>query len=284
MARFTSLAVASAALLVAAASAASPLTSASVLFGHAIKNGPLPANTEVTTFEHNCTSAPCVVNQIHIPSIYPGSGCPWDWENGRIRFYIDGAATPTLDLSILEFAHVGVYGAVGNNAPADGSPFGHDLFGKTAHTGGVYSTMRIPFQTSLRTTIQAPATCQTQSIFWFVIRGLEGEPISLGGQFILPDQAAISVYRNKAVTLQPEQFITIGTAPSNTGGALISLMFDAMSSDQNYLEACVRFYPNGAANPTFLSSGTEDFFLSASYFDEGAFKTSQSGVTYYAGG
>ena len=39
-----------------------------------VKNGPLPAHTEVTTFEHNCTTAPCTVTQIHVPSIYPGQG------------------------------------------------------------------------------------------------------------------------------------------------------------------------------------------------------------------
>ncbi len=44
-----------------------------------------------------------------------------------------------------------------------------------------------------------------------------------------------------------------------------------MSADPNFLEACVRFYPNdpsGASEPVYLSSGTEDFFLSASYFDQ----------------
>jgi hypothetical protein len=31
----------------------------------------------------------------------------------------------------------------------------------------------------------------------------------------------------------------------------------------------------------FLSSGAEDYFLSAFYFDEGLFKTPNSGLTYY---
>ncbi len=69
-------AAASALLLLAApARAAVPISATNFQFGHAIKNGPLPANTETTTFEHNCTVAPCTITQIHIPSIYPGSGC-----------------------------------------------------------------------------------------------------------------------------------------------------------------------------------------------------------------
>jgi hypothetical protein len=207
----------------------------------------------------------------------------WDWENGRVRFYIDGATTPSLDVTILELSHVGHLGAVGNNPPADGSPFGHDLFGKTAHTGGVYTTMRIPFQTSLRTTIQAAPSCGTQSIFWFVIRGIEGLPIQLGSEIELPDQAAIALYRNDFVDLVPEEFITVAAAPAGTAGALISVLFDAVSHDYNFLEACVRFYDNGSPTPIYLSSGTEDFFLSASYYDEGKFTTSQSGLTYYDG-
>lgn len=34
-------------------------------------------------------------------------------------------------------------------------------------------------------------------------------------------------------------------------------------------------------SPLFLSSGAEDYFLSASYFDEGMFKTPNSGLTYF---
>lgn len=56
------------------------------------------------------------------------------------------------------------------------------------------------------------------------------------------------------------------------------------SQDFNFLEACVRFTADGATSPQFLSSGTEDYFLSASYFDEGPFQFSQSGVTYSNGG
>ena len=51
----------------------------------------------------------------------------------------------------------------------------------------------------------------------------------------------------------------------------------------------MRFYPNektAASNstPIFLSSGAEDYFLSASYFDEGEFISPNSGLTYKSGG
>ena len=182
-------------------------------------------------------------------------------------------------MGLLELASVGHLAATDNGAPSDGSPFGHELFGKQAKSGGVYSTVRIPFSQSIRTTITGYSDCATQMIYWFIIRGVEGLPVQLG-DFVLPDQARLSVVRNTNVTLQVQEFITLASAAPNTAGALVNVFFDTMSADPNFLEACVRFYPNGASTPTFLSSGTEDYFLSASYFDEGKFANSQSGLTF----
>ncbi len=47
-----------------------------------------------------------------------------------------------------------------------------------------------------------------------------------------------------------------------------------------YLEACMRAYIDGAVDPTFLSSGTEDYFNSAMYFDGGVFREENSGLTF----
>ena len=51
-----------------------------------------------------------------------------------------------------------------------------------------------------------------------------------------------------------------------------------------YLEACMRAVIDGADKPLFLSSGGEDYYLSAYYFNQGEFKTPNSGLTYKAGG
>jgi hypothetical protein len=52
------------------------------------------------------------------------------------------------------------------------------------------------------------------------------------------------------------------------GGAILAVQLDATGPSYQYLEACLRFYVDGAEQPIFLSSGAEDFFLSAFYFDE----------------
>jgi len=40
-------------------------------FGHSIKNGHLVANTEITLLEHNCTTPPCTITQVHTPARPP---------------------------------------------------------------------------------------------------------------------------------------------------------------------------------------------------------------------
>ena len=57
--------------------------------------------------------------------------------------------------------------------------------------------------------------------------------------------------------------------------------FHVQGRGYTYLEACLRISLNDAAVPMFLSSGAEDYFLSASYFDEGMFQTENSGLTYF---
>ena len=208
-----------------------------MVFGHAIKNGQLPPNTELTTFEHKCGTPPCAITQLHFPSIYPTGSCPWNWENGRFRVYVDGEANPSIDVALHEIALIGHLGAVGNTA-ADGSPFGNALFGKTAASGAVYTTVRIPFSQSVRTTQQAAAGVTCNSVYWYIVRGVEGMPVTLGSDFLLPDQARLSVFRQDNVTLAPLQYIEVAVAPQGTAGAVVASMFDTVSGDPNYLEAC----------------------------------------------
>ena len=68
------------------------------------------------------------------------------------------------------------------------------------------------------------------------------------------------------------------TSPSRSSVARV-----VPSLENSAREACMRAMIDGATSPLFLSSGAEDYFLSAYYFNEGEFKTPNSGVTYYDG-
>ena len=157
------------------------------------------------------------------------------------------------------------------------------MFGKTAVSGGVFSTMRIPFQRRLRTTIKASAKAQGQSVYWMIIRGIENYPVVLG-DLILPSTAALNIYRTGPTPVQNLELLTLANVTSGSAGALVRVHFDASGPSYGYLEACMRFFPDDPAatkTPVFLSSGAEDYFLSASYFDEGMFKGPNSGLTFF---
>lgn len=264
---------------------APPPLSHSTLFGSAIKNGVITGAEEQTTFAHNCSAPPCAITLMHVPSIYPDANdnpaCEWDWQSGRLRVYVDGEAAASIDVTLRQLAGVGARAAVGNNPPGDGSPFGNELFGKTARTGGVYGTLRVPFGSSVRTTIRGPDSCNQSSYFWFVIRGVEAASLMLpGGEYALPDQARLRTFTVDNVSVAVEQELSIVATDAGTAGALAMTYMDAAGPDLSFLEGCVRMYTPGAADPMFLSSGTEDFYLSASYWDEDVFNSPLAGCTW----
>ena len=65
--------------------------------------GHLPPATEVITFKHNCTSKPCVVTLVHVPSVYPtAKGQDWDWKEAIFRIYIDNESVASIELTLRE--------------------------------------------------------------------------------------------------------------------------------------------------------------------------------------
>ena len=85
-----------------------------------------------------------------------GRGClthMWfggDWpgyEKTRIRIYVDGDKTPSIDMQL------GLGHGVGFGDPA--SPWGTARMGKTGHPSGIYNTFRIPFGKGIRVTAES---------------------------------------------------------------------------------------------------------------------------------
>lgn len=68
---------------------------------------------------------------------------------------------------------------------------------------------------------------------------------------------------------------------SSAGGLLHEVYMHANGSQFLYLEGCFRSFIDGATQPTWLSSGTEDYFNSADYFNAGLFQSPVSGLTYF---
>jgi len=244
-----------------------------------IKNGPINAYTETPVFEHLSTLGG-VVTQWHFPSYYmDGSGPAPHCGDAILSFYIDGETEASLKFTPNEAAGIGI--SPDSNENTDQSPWGINEFGHTASGGGIYSTVRIPFSKSIRVTIEMSAedSAMGNAIFWFIIRGIENYPIILG-DLQLPSPVRLRLYRNINMSLPMNSFYTVANI-TGTSGALFMINFSGMWSNYGYLEGCLRAFIDGSTNATFLSSGVEDYFLSSSYFNEGQFKTPESGVTFF---
>lgn len=231
-------------------------------FSSAIKGGTITANVEKIMYEHN-TGQPGVVTE----QWFTGIGV-MD-ENMRIRIYIDGETSPSLDFQLLLAHGIGFT----EKLEAQYTPWGTRRLAHAAD-GGIYNTYRIPFSKSFKVTATHPKGGQ----FFYIIRGVENMPVVVG-DLTLPSNARLRLYKNVNVKLSPLQFIPLAST-NNTAGLLFQVTLAANSTDFNYLEACMRAIIDGSSNVTWLSSGTEDFFLSAYYFNRGVFHLDNSGLTY----
>ena len=194
------------------------------------------------------------------------------WEKTRIRVYVDGEANASIDME-LGMGH-------GIGFGDQDAPWGIARMGKIGHGNGIYNTFRIPFSNGVRVTAQMGKGIAGNPDFWWIIRGTENLPITVGG-VKLPPQARLHLYKREDYTAQPlEEFDLCNTSKA---GALYLVVIAARCADGNfnYLEAQMRGYLNGAKEPVMLSSGLEDYFLGTYYFDRGRYHTPISGLTHF---
>ena len=231
-----------------------------ITFGTAGKEGVLYPDHEVVLFERE---GPGCLTHMWFGGSWPG------YDRTEIRFYVDGEVTPSIDMRLF-LGH-------GIGWEDSSAPWGTRQLGKTGEPSGLYNTYRIPFGKSLRVTGQLGAGVEKPQTFWWIFRGAQNLPVYLGN-IQLPDKARLRLQVHDNVTLAPLQMVEI--AQSAGGGALYQVTLAVSSQNCNFLEAMLRAYLNGAKDPLFLSSGTEDYFLGTYYFNRGMYHLPLSGLTH----
>jgi hypothetical protein len=216
---------------------------------------------------------------------HDGQGClthMWfggDWpgyDQTRIRIYVDGETTPSIDMEL------GLGHGVGFGDAA--APWGAAKVGKTGHPSGLYNTYRIPFGKSIRVTAQRAKASPDGAPFWWIVRGTENLPVTIGG-VRLPAQARLKLHKVESRSApRLEEFPLCDVTGS---GALYQVTIAAKTKqvtgdwkDFSFLEACMRAYINGAKEPMLLSSGLEDYFLGTYYFNRGLYANDVAGLTH----
>lgn len=191
-------------------------------------------------------------------------------EDTRIRYYVDGEETPSIDMDLYMGHGIGFND---NNAP-----WATKYVGKIGKKNGIYNNYRIPFGKSIRVTAQRADHAEENPEVWWIIRGIENGRVSLGG-VELPEQARLKLTRLEKVDAEIlEEFDLCNIGGS---GALYQVAIAAKGDNLAYLEACIRAYLGSAKEPLLLSSGLEDYFLGTYYFDTGKFYSDMAGLTHF---
>eukprot|EP01084_Bolivina_argentea_P038111 70479_1 len=233
-------------------------------FSSAIKDGIANENKETLVFSYN-----------------KGPGCITEqWYTGTtfnqftiVNYYIDNDKTKTISFRLFLAHGIGF----GKDAENENVPWGTKRIGHNAKNGALYNTNRVPFQHNITITI----IFDRPGAYYYIVRGVENYPVVIG-DLELPTNAQLILFKNENVTLEPFQFITLANV-TNMSGLLYQVTVEGESSDYNYLEACFRALIDNDPKYQFLSSGTEDFFLSAYYFNTGIFHDNDAGCSYFDG-
>jgi hypothetical protein len=228
--------------------------------GKAVYPFPRGDRTEAVLFDHQ--GAGCLTHM--------WIGGNWkDCEKMRIRVYVDGETTASIDMELF-LGH-----GIGYSDPA--APWGTKRIGKTGHPTGIYNTYRIPFGSSVRVTARLAEGNNDNQRFWYIIHGVENLPVEFNG-VRLPGRARLKLHKlenHTAETLEEFDLCDIRGA-----GMLYQVTVAAHSDKLLYMESCVRAYLDQAREPLVLSSGLEDYFLGTYYFNRGKYYTDVAGLTH----
>jgi hypothetical protein len=187
----------------------------------------------------------------------------------RLRIYVDGETTPSIDMEL------GLGAGVGFADPA--APWGTKFSGVTGSPSGLFINYRVPFASKVRVTAELPPGVPRDTVFWWIIRGIENFPLEISG-IRLPQNARLRLTAKRDLRVQPlDQFDLCKVRGS---GMIFMVTMAAQSTSFDFMEAQMRAYFGASSEPQFLSSGLEDYFMGTYYFNRGLYHLPQAGLTH----
>lgn len=196
-------------------------------------------------------------------------------EDTRIRVYVDGEKTASIDMDL--------YMGCGIGFNDNQAPWATKWVGKIGKRNGIYNNYRIPFGRSVKVTAQRAKDAADNPMIWWIIRGVENGRITLGGEK-LPESARLKLIRLEGREVEPLKEFDLCDVKGKGALFQVTIAAEGLEPKQlSYLEACMRAYTGGSDEPIMLSSGLEDYFLGTYYFDTGKFHADISGLTHKDG-
>jgi hypothetical protein len=128
-------------------------------------------------------------------------------------------------------------------------------------------------------------------IIYYYCRGMTNFPLIVG-DVQLPTEARLQLHQNIQVTVPPMGFLPLVPRLGNSSGMLFQVTLAAACPYIGFMEGMVRAHIDdgnasgtntSALPPVMLSSGTEDYFEGANFFDTGLMQSPGAGVTWVSG-
>jgi len=157
------------------------------------------------------------------------------------------------------------------------APWGTAHAGVTGSPSGIYCNYRIPYSTSVRVTAELPDGVPRDTVFWWIVRGLQNNPLEVCG-FPLPVEARLRLHKLENFQAKPLQEFDLARIPGR--GLVFQVTMAAKSGSFEFMEGQMRAYFGGASDPQYLSSGLEDYFLGTYYFNRGMYHLPEAGLTH----
>lgn len=260
-----------AALLVSAAGVSATVPS---VIGTGVSQAKLTSE-ETTMFTHDVSAEGSWAYMNH----FWAAGNP-EVDRAIFRYYVDGEVNASVVFTPALACGVGF----GDQT----APWGNKWMGKGAKSTGWFHNFPVPFYKSIRVTYQlAPEDAGANPTLWAIVRGSEGLSMRLGEVDLPLAQGSVRLeLQRRSAHLAPLDFYDMASVPAGRAGTIfMTALFVNGTSNYNYMEGCFHLYsPPAQAWPgTLLSTGMEDFYDSAFYFNGGGFHMPVSGETHKAG-
>ncbi len=205
-------------------------------------------------------------------------------------YYIDDDVQPSLSFTPAAAAGTVFHNYSAVNATWARPPWSTQWMGQNALDSGWFNTFRVPFYRSCRVVARLPFGVNHFSVeVWITVRGTEGLPLSIGGVPLpLDKRPRLVSQRLLPETFAAHGFVTFAEVPRGYAGMLFMHAMHASSGARDFFEGCYHTYDPHTDSPladdvwpgSVLSTGFEDYFVSAYGFTAGVYAGHIAGLTY----
>ena len=215
----------------------------------------------------------------------PLGSAPYNVLYSTLNFYINGELAPSSSPLLVDFFFSRAFppnAGAGTSWHSDRIGISRYFQDATPATSiGYYRYVNIPFTDGIKITLENGDGGNDADV-WAVITYQSGDIHSIG------DFRVNNLYRtglpNLGVICTPYEEIDLLNVASGSGRVESIFMAIYDGAGQPWAEGDIDMYLNGEAAPSYVSSGTEDFFMSCFGWAAGTYQTLNHGATVQGGG